>query len=86
MEQEIIVENLKKYHQTEKSCHLFDPPLYQEIGPLGDGPAQERILDGTYTAPEAVLQATTDFLMHMSKSSSVSDLTIEDCLMSKEEV
>ena len=50
LEKEIIAENLKKYHQMEDSCPLFEQPLHCEIGPLGNGAAKDRILDGTYTA------------------------------------
>ena len=50
LEEEIIVENLKKYHQTEDSCPLFDQLLHRKIGPLGNGTARDRILNGTYMA------------------------------------
>ena len=83
LEEEIIAENIKKYHQTEDSCPLVDQPLHCKIGPLSNGTARGRILDGTYTAPETASPATTDFLRYMRKSSSIPDLTIEDCFMSR---
>ena len=52
MEDLIIAENKRKYHQTENWCPLLKGQLLEDIGILGDGPAVESILSGTYVCPE----------------------------------
>ena len=43
LEKAIISENIKKYHQTEATCPLFNPMIYKEIGPIGTSPANKAI-------------------------------------------
>ena len=50
MEKHILYENISKVHQTEKGPH-FEEDLLSNIGLLGDGPAVDSILDGTYIPP-----------------------------------
>lgn len=52
MEALILEENEKKYHQTENWCPLLSGQLLEDIGILGDGPAVESILSGTYECPD----------------------------------
>ena len=52
MERRIIAENEEKYHQTEQRCPLLRGQLLEDIGLLGDGPAVEDILAGTYECPD----------------------------------
>ena len=82
LENAIIKENTKKYHQTESSCPLFHPSIYNQIGSIGDGPAASDILNRTFEPPEVISQSTKDFLTYVQKSSSIQDLSIEECLMS----
>ena len=58
MERMIIAENQKKYHQTEARCPLLRGQLLEDIGILGNGPAVEDILNGTYECPEGTSEAT----------------------------
>ena len=44
LESAVIQENLKKYHQTEATCPLFQDDLYHVIGPCGNSPTVPDIL------------------------------------------
>ena len=65
MEKLIIAENEKKYHQTENSCPLLQGQLLEDIGLLGDGPAVEDILNGTYIPPPSSSTATKLWLKNL---------------------
>ena len=56
LENAIIMENMKKYHQTE-----FHPSIYQQIGSISDGPTTPDILNGTCEPPEEISKSTKDF-------------------------
>ena len=58
MEQSIIEENQKKYHQTEDRCPLLHGQLLEDIGLLGDGLTVEDILNGCYECPLGTSEAT----------------------------
>ena len=62
MEAEIIEENKKKYHQTEKTCPFLHEPLVSDLGHCGDGPKVNDVINGTYDIPEEVDEYTKDFL------------------------
>ena len=48
LEEAIIAEITKKYHQTESTCPLFHPSIYGQIDSIGDGPTTPDILNGTF--------------------------------------
>ena len=86
LEKAIISENVKKYHQTEATCPLFNPAIYNNIGSIGTGPASTAILEGHLDPHTSTGTATTkDFLAYMKKTASIPDLDIEDGLMSLQE-
>lgn len=62
MEQLIIEENERKFHQTENRCPLLKGQLLDNIGILGDGPAVEDILNGKYECPENTPEAVKVWL------------------------
>ena len=70
MEQLIIDENERKYHQTENRCPLLKGQLLEDIGLLGDGPEVEAILNGTYKCPEGTPMAVQLWLntMHIEQT------------------
>ena len=65
MEQYIIRENEMKYHQTEQRCPLLQGELLEDIGLLGDGPAVEDILKGTYTFPTGTTEITKKWIKNL---------------------
>ena len=65
MEKYIIRENEKKYHQTERSCPLLQGELLDDIGLLGDGPAVEDILNGTYSFPPNTSEITKKWIRNL---------------------
>ena len=62
VETAIIQSNEHKYHQTEGGLQLLEPFLTQNIGTFGDGPKVNEILDGSYTPPPSLTDATIAFL------------------------
>jgi hypothetical protein len=62
LEQAIISENERKFHQTEGFCPLMDGTLFQDIGIYATGPAVPAILSGTYKPPRGTGRATKAFL------------------------
>ena len=65
LESAIIRENVRKYSQAHQ-CPLLHGHLRQEIGFLGDGPAVDAILKGTYDVPDDTPLATKEFLAAMA--------------------
>ena len=62
MEDAIIEENRKKYHQTEKTCPFKKYPLRQYFGEAGKGPVTDRLLEGKYSPTEDQSPQTRSFL------------------------
>ena len=71
MENAIMHENEKKYHQCEGACPLLEGRLLQDIGLLGDGPAAASILDGTYVPPPDTDRGTALFLQALKRPPNV---------------
>ena len=65
LESAIIRENVRKYSQAH-SCPLLHGTLRQDIGFLGDGPAVDAILKGTYAVPPGTPLSTKEFLDAMA--------------------
>lgn len=61
IEQACIDENRRRFMQCTNTP-FFTSSLYQEVGPLGIGPAAEHILAGTYQPPEDIDEHTKIFL------------------------
>ena len=62
MEEEIINENRKKFHQTEGTCPFLQPMLKKDFGDYGEGEATNQVLKGEYKIPEGLDEYTRDFL------------------------
>ncbi len=63
VEQEIIQENEKKYHQIgDGGCRFLSDDFVAIFGNYGEGPATEETLRGTLVPPASANQDTTDFL------------------------
>ena len=62
MEQTIMQENVRKYHQTEATCPFMRDPLRNHFGDYGIGPATEMLINGTYVPPEHETKQTKLFL------------------------
>ena len=63
VEEHIIRETEKKYHQTETGgCQFLTQDFRAHFWEFGEGPATQQVLDGTFEIPESVSAATTDFL------------------------
>ena len=62
MEQAIIDENRKKYHQCETACPFMSEPLLSEFGAFGENTATERVLKGTYKGNFASNDLMPNFL------------------------
>ena len=62
IEEALIEEHLRKYHQTEGFSPLLIGQLLQDIGLLGDGPRAHEILNGSYVAPEGTPEGTRLYL------------------------
>ena len=61
IEQACIEENRRRFTQCTDTP-FFTTSLYQEVGPLGIGPAAEQILAGTYQPPKDIDEHTKTFL------------------------
>ena len=48
MENAIINENRKKYHQTESTCPFLAPQLILQFGRYGEGEATKQVLNGNF--------------------------------------
>ena len=84
LETAIIKENIVKYHQTEDSCPLFTPQLMRDIGPMGEGPKVQDILQGTYECAPDTPKHVKTFIQSMSQP--VTTTQPEGCfLMSQQE-
>ena len=63
VEEQIIEENERKYHQTESGgCQLTDEVFVRQLGTHGNGPAVQSVLDGTYVPPPEASEETIEFL------------------------
>ena len=63
IEDAIMEENCKKYHQTEDTCPFIkNSTLLQQFGLFGEGPASKLVFDGTYTPPPTTDPYTTAYL------------------------
>ena len=67
MEETIINENRKKYHQSEKSCPFLKDPLLEDFGDYGEGYATEEVREGSYVTPEEIDEYTKEFLLVCAK-------------------
>ena len=70
LESAIINENVKKYHQCENTPFLQEP-LYTQFGRYGEGPATEKVKNGTYVPPADLDEVTKDFLHECHQSDSI---------------
>ena len=66
IEKGCISENIKKYRQTESTPCMIQP-LRNELGFLGNTPAAEAILRGTYTFPQEVSQFSKELLQEFKR-------------------
>jgi exonuclease III len=62
LEQVIMEENEKKFHQTEDHCPLMKGQLLEDIGLYANGPRVSDILSGNYKPPSGTGSATKIFL------------------------
>ena len=62
MEEEIIKENRKKYHQTENTCPFLHSPLVDDFGMYGELEAAHKVSNGEYEIPEHIDEYTKDYL------------------------
>ena len=67
IEQALIVEHTRKYHQTEGFCPLLEGSLLTNIGLLGNGPHADNILQGLYVAPEGTPDGTKVYLQALQR-------------------
>ena len=65
IEQALLMENLRKYHQIEGFSQLLLGPLLDDIGLLGEGPQVDNILDGSYIVPDGTTTGTRLYLSSM---------------------
>ena len=81
MENYIMTENERKFHQTEGWSPLLQGQLAQDIGLLGDGPKVEEILKGQYKIPPGtppVVQRWLDTLKCDPSQHKWSQATLQD--------
>ena len=53
----------KKYHQTKSGgCQFLTTEFRGVFGEFGEGPATQKVLDGTFAMPDNTTEATADFL------------------------
>ncbi len=63
IEEAIMNENCRKYHQSETSCpFLFDDNLRKDFGNMGEGPATTKVFEGTYSPDYPIDEHTRAFL------------------------
>ena len=62
MEDAIIKENIKKYHQTENTCPFHHSPLIQDFGFYGEGPCTHDVYTGRYQVPSSVDEYTRSYI------------------------
>ena len=62
MEDAIIEENIKKFHQTEPTCPFIQQPLQSHFGFYGEGKATKQVFEGTYSPPAGLDKYTKEFL------------------------
>ena len=67
MENAIIEENIKKYHQSEQSCPFLKSPLVDDFGFHGEGPGTNQVYNGTYQIPPGVDKYTAAFIKACKK-------------------
>lgn len=67
VEQCILKENERKYHQTEGTGQLQQGQLLRDLGTMGNGERVEALLSGTYLAPRGASAATREFLNTIQK-------------------
>lgn len=70
LEQAIIAENIKKYHQCENTP-FFKEPLLSDFGRFGEGPATEQVANGTYQIPPNVDEVTADFIRECKQTDEI---------------
>ena len=66
MEDYIIRENERKFHQTEGWSPLLEGKIAQDLGRFGEGPQVEKVLTGTYTPPPGTSRATILWLQSLA--------------------
>jgi hypothetical protein len=62
LEQSILQENERKYHQTEGQCPLMENFMLDHLGTMATTPAASQIVQGSYKIPSTVGKATRNFL------------------------
>jgi hypothetical protein len=62
LEDVIIAENERKFHQTEGQCPLLEGKLLEDIGLCATGAEVSHIMQGTYIPPPDTTHATKSFL------------------------
>ena len=62
MEEEIIRENVKKYHQCEDTCPFLQSPLKELFRNYGETTATTQVMDGTMKVPENSNKLTQLFI------------------------
>ena len=67
MERLILLENEKKYHQTEGGTQLHQSNFIEKLGSYANGPEVEAVLDGSFEFPSDTSVATQDFLLACTK-------------------
>ena len=68
MENAIIAENTKKYHQCENSCPFLTSPLTEVFGSFGETSASTQVMNGTFVAPVTENPLTQLFIDTCEKS------------------
>lgn len=66
MEDYIIRENERKFHQTEGWSPLLEGDLFRDLGKYGEGPKVESVLDGSYEPPPGTSEATKLWLKSLA--------------------
>ena len=61
----IMAENDSKFHQTKDWSELHLPEIIDDLGFLGEGPAVDEVLSGTYTSPVELSSYTESWLHNM---------------------
>jgi len=77
MEATVIMENERKYHQTEGGSQLLDDVFWVDFSSFGEGPAIDAVLNGTYEPPAHSTQATKDFLAACKKPDQPASISCE---------
>ena len=65
IEQALLLEHARKYHQIENFCPLLFGELLRDIGLLGDGPHVDNILNGLYIIPDEADDGTRLYLQSL---------------------